>query len=168
MRVVGLPIIFSMADDACCCEGEEGEWAVVNFFDHILSKRVSLRLGINTNLLSPAELCARIKLPLELVKAADWFFAQRSQIGVYKRPRQEIPTPFGYMFAEYSPILLSRLMFGCVATTCWRLASAHAKTRIFDRTTRRCAMFIMDRVSQGRASKVQVGCLRRWPCRAVM
>jgi hypothetical protein len=63
---------------------------VLDVTDHLCNKRMSLRLGIGRNTLSPAEQCAHIKRPFELVKAAEWFFYQRSPFGVYKRPRHEM------------------------------------------------------------------------------
>ncbi len=150
------------AEDACLYEEEvqkgEGSGVVLDVTDYLCSKRMSLRPGIGRNTLSPAEQCAHIKRPLELVKAAEWFCAQRSPFGVYKRPRQEMLPPFGFIFAEFPPILLVRLMFGCVSTACWRLVTAPAKMRTSERMMRRCALCVMDRVTQGRVSKVQVGC----------
>jgi hypothetical protein len=148
------------ADDACCYEEEEAqvEGFVVDFIDHILNKCVSIWLGIDMNPLSPAEQCAQIRSPLELVKAAEWFFAQKSPFGVYKRHRQEMLPPLGFISAEYSPLVPVRLMFGCVATACQRLATAPAKMRVTYRTAWRLAKHAMDRVTQGRVSKVQVRC----------
>ena len=156
-------------EDACCCEElddeEEGGWVYVDwgrpgwepylhllFNDHTIGKNVTLRLGADGNPLSPAEQHAQVKRPLELVKAAVWFFAQRSP--VYKRPRQPPLTPFGFIFAEYSPLVPVRVMFGCVATACQRLATAPAEMHVATRTAWRWATCVMDRVTQGRVRNV--------------
>jgi len=114
---------------------------------------VSLWLGADGNPLSPAEQHAQIRRPLELVKAAVWFFEQRSP--GYKRPRQEPQPPFGFIFAEYYALVPVRFMFGCVATACQRLAAAPAEMHVTNRKALRWANCVMDRVMQGRVRKVQ-------------
>jgi len=155
-------------DASCCCEEleEEDGWVYVDWgrpgwepylhllcTDHMIGKNVTLWLGADGNPLSPAEQHAQVKRPLELVKAAVWFFAQRSP--VYKRPRQPPLTPFGFIFAEYSPLVPVRIMFGCVATACQRLATAPAEMQVATRTAWRWATGVMDRVTQGRVRNVQ-------------
>jgi hypothetical protein len=59
--------------------------------------------------------------PLELIQAAAWFFARQSP-GI-KRHRDEPPPPLGHMRTQFSPCALVRVMCGCVATACRRLAT---------------------------------------------
>jgi hypothetical protein len=157
-----------MTDDACCFEEpeEEGGWVYVDwgrpgfepylhlsFIDHTIGKQATLWLGADGNPVSPAEQHAQMKRPLELVKASEWFFAQR--FPCYKRPRQEAPPTFGFFSAELYQIVPVRFMFGCVATACQRLAAAPAKMHITNRTAWRWAKCVIDRVTQGRVRKVQ-------------
>jgi hypothetical protein len=115
---------------------------------------------------SPAQLRAQIKRPLELMKAAAWFFAQQSP-GI-KRQREAPPPPLGHMLTEVSPCVPVRVMCGWVATACHRLATAPAGMHVFYRTAGRWAAWTMERVTQGRARGVQVRLQRRAavPCAA--
>ena len=51
---------------------------VLSFPDHLTGRRVLLALVADGKLESPAQLRAQIMRPLELMKAAEWFFAPRS------------------------------------------------------------------------------------------
>ena len=130
--------------------------------DCLTGRRVSLSLVVNGNLLSPAQLRAQIKRPLEFVNAAQWFFTRQSP-GM-KRHREEPPPPLGYMLTEFSPCVPVRVMCGCVATTCRRLATAPAGMYVIYRTTGRWAEWIMERVTRGGVKKVQVRLQRRACC----
>ena len=137
---------------------------VLSFLDHLTGRRVSLVLVADGKLQPPAQLRAQIKRALELMKTAAWFFTQRSP-GI-KRHREEAPPPFsvGLMLTEFSPCVPVRLMFGCVAIVCRRLATAPAGVYVMYRTTGRWAAWIMERVTRGHVKKVQVLLQRRACC----
>jgi hypothetical protein len=128
--------------------------------DHVTGRRVSLIL-VDGTLLSHAQLRAQIRRPLKLMQAEAWFFAQQSP-GM-KRQREASPPPLGYMLTEFSSCVLVRLMLGCVATACRRLAITPA---VSCRTTGRWAGRTMDHVTRGRVRRVQVQPQRRALVRA--
>ena len=103
---------------------------------------------------SPKQLRAQIKSPFELIKNHKWFFAR--QLSGMKRHLEEPPPPLGYMLTEFSPCVPVRVMCGCVATACRRLATAPAGVHVMYRTTGRWAGWIMERVTRGRVRRVQV------------
>jgi hypothetical protein len=129
------------------------------FPDYLTGRRVSISDG---KLQSPAQLRAQIMRPLQLLKAAAWFFALQSP-GM-KRHREEPPPPLGYMLAEFSPCVPVRVMFGCVATACRRLVPAPAGVHVFYRTADFCERSIMERVMWGLVKKVQVWLQRHARC----
>jgi hypothetical protein len=135
---------------------------VLSFPDRLTSRPVSLALVADGKLLLPAQLCAQIKRPLKLIKAAAWFFAQQSP-GI-KRHREEPPPPLGHMLSQFLPCVPVRVMCGCVATACRRLATAPAGMYVIYRTTERWAAWIMERVTRGRVKRVQVRVQRRACC----
>ena len=126
----------------------------LSFPDRLTGRRVSLALVADGKLQSCQQLRAQIMRPLELMQAAAWFFARQSP-GM-KRHREEPPPPLGYMLTEFSPCVPVRVMCGCVATACRRLATAPAGMYVIYRTTGRWAGWIMERVTRGRVKKVQV------------
>jgi hypothetical protein len=130
--------------------------------DHLTGRRVSIALVADGKLLSPQELRAQIKHPLELMQAAAWFFAQ--QLPGMKRHREAPPPPLGYMLANFFPCVPVRVMCGCVATACRRLTTAPAGMHVIYRTTGRWAGRIMERVWRGRVKRVQVRLQRRVCC----
>ena len=134
----------------------------LEFPDRLTGRRASLALVADGKLQLPAHLYAHIMRPLELMQAAAWFFARQSP-GM-KRHREEPPPPLGYMLTECSPCVPVRVMCGCVATACRRLATAPAGVRVMYRTTGRWAAWIMERVTRGRVKKVQVRLQRRACC----
>ena len=137
---------------------------VLSFPDHLTGRRMSLVLVADGKLQPPAQLRAQIKRALELMKTATWFFAQRSP-GI-KRHREEAPPPLSVdlMLTEFSPRVPVRLMFGCVAIACRRLATAPAGMHVFCKTMGRWAAWIMERVTRGRVRRVQVRLQRRACC----
>ena len=134
---------------------------VLSFPDHLTCRRVSLDLD-DGKLQSRQQLYARIMHPLELMQAAAWFFAR--QLPGMKRHREEPPPPLGHMLTQFSPCVPVRVMCGCVATACRRLATAPAGVHVMYRTTGRWAAWIMERVTRGRVKKVQVRLQRRACC----
>ncbi len=135
---------------------------VLSFRDRRTGRRVLLALVAGGKLLSPKELRAQIKSPLEIMQAAVWFFARQSP-GM-KRHLEETPLPLGHTLAQFSPCVPVRLMCGCVATACRRLATVPAAVYVVYRTTGRWAAWIMERVTRGRVKKVQVRLQRRACC----
>jgi hypothetical protein len=134
----------------------------LSFPDRLTGRRVSLALVADGNLQSRQQLYAHIMRPLELTQAAAWFFARQSP-GM-KRHLEEPPPPLGHMLVEFSPCVPVRVMCGCVATACRRLATAPAGVYTMHRTTGRWAGWIMERVTRGRVRRVQVRLQRRAYC----
>ena len=122
----------------------------LSFLNYCLPE--SLALVADGKLWLPADFRAQIKFLLELRKTMAYFFSQRSG---YKRPHQEPPPPLVFMFAGYSPLVPVRIMCGCVAIACQRLATAPACMRIAY-STWVWAGLVMDRVTRGRVKRVQV------------
>jgi hypothetical protein len=137
---------------------------VLSFRDHLAGRRVSLALISHGNLLSPAQLRARIKRPLELIKSEARFFAQRSPR--FKLRRQQALPPLASTFAKYRPCWRVRLMFRCVAIVCQRLATAPADMHM-TYSIWGWAEEVMDRVTRCRVKKVQVRLQRRACCAVV-
>ena len=149
----------SMAEVASSSSDESSN--VLSFRDRLTARRVLLALVRGGKLQLPKELRAQIiKSPLEFMQAAVWFFARQSP-GM-KRHLEEPPLPLGHILAEFSPCVPVRLMCGCVATACRRLATAPAGMHVW--TTGRWAAWIMERVTQVRVKKVQVRLQRRACC----
>jgi hypothetical protein len=136
--------------------------APLSFPDCFTGRSVSLALVADGKLLLPAQLRAQIKRPLELMQAASWFFARQSP-GI-KRHWEEPPPLLSHMLTEFSPCVPVRVMCGCVATACRRLATAPAGMHVIYRTTARWAGWIMERVTRGRVRRVQVRLQRRACC----
>ena len=150
-----------MAEVASSSSDESSD--VLSFRDRLTGRRVLLALVFDGKLQLPKELRAQIiKSPLELMQAAAWFFARQSP-GM-KRHLEEPPPPLGYLLTEFSPCVPVRVMCGCVATACRRLATAPAGVHVMYRTTGRWAAWIMERVTRGRVKKVQVRLQRRACC----
>ncbi len=131
----------------------------LSFTDSLTGRPVSLALG--GHLLSPAQLRAKIKRPLDLIKAEARFFAQRSPR--YKHRRQAALPPISSIFAEYPPCVPVRFMFRCAAFACQRLATAPADMRMANMSWS-WAEVVMERVTWGRVKKVQVRLQRRACC----
>jgi hypothetical protein len=136
----------------------------LSFSDQFIRKRVPLWLDADGIPLPPTGQRAQIMCAIELMQAAAWFFARQSP-GI-KRHREEPPPPLGYMLREFSPCVPVRVMCGCVATACRRLATAPAGMYVIYRTTWRWAAWIMERVTRGHVKKVQVRLQRRACCDA--
>jgi hypothetical protein len=136
---------------------------VLSFIDRLTGRHMSLALVADGKLQSRDQLYADIMHPLELMQAAAWFSARESS-GVQNQHREEPPMPLSYMLTEFSPCVPVRVMCGCVATACHRLAAAPADMRVFYRTAGRVAGWIVDRVTRGRVRRVQVLLLRRAIC----
>jgi hypothetical protein len=136
---------------------------VLAFPDCLTGTRVAIVFDpVGGKLPLPKELRAQIMRPLELMQAAARFFALQSP-GM-KRHLEELPPPLAYMLTEFSPCVPVRVMCGCVATACRRLAIAPAGVHVMYRTTGRWAGWIMERVTRGRVKKVQVLLQRRACC----
>ena len=72
-----------------------------SFTDRLTGRLVSLVIDPDGILLSPKQLRAQIKCPLELMQAAAWFFTRQSP-GM-KRHLEEPPPPLDYMLTQFSP-----------------------------------------------------------------
>jgi hypothetical protein len=136
---------------------------VLAFPDCLTGTRVAIVIVLDGGKLqSPKKLYAHIMRPLEFMQAAAWFFTLPSP-GM-KRHREEPPPPLGYMLTQFSPCVPVRVMCGCVATACRRLATAPAGVHVMYRTMGRWAAWILERVTRGRVKKVQVLLQRRACC----
>jgi hypothetical protein len=133
---------------------------VLVFLDHLTGRRVSLAVVADGKLQSRQQLYTHIMRPLELMQAAAWFFSRQSP-GIKRHP-EEPPPPLGHMLTQFSPCVPLRVMFGCVATVCRRLATAPAGMDVIYTTTGRWAAWIFERVIRGRVvKKLQVLLQRR-------
>ena len=131
-----------------------------SFSDHFTGNTVSLlQIPLLPN---HQRALPQIKCPLELVKTSAMFFAQRSPTIGNKRPRQPLP-PLNFMSVDYHACVIQRVMFGCVAIACQRLATTPGNVAVNSRTTWRLAELVMERVTRGRVSRVQVR-LQRCSC----
>ncbi len=138
---------------------------VLAFPDRLTGRLFVLALVAYGKLESPAQLRAQIMLPLEFVKAAACFSALRSP-GM-KRYREEPPPLLDRMLTQFSPFVPVRVMCGCVATACRRLATAPSCVYVISRTTGRWALWIIERVTRGRMMRVQVRLQRLVQCCAL-
>jgi hypothetical protein len=134
----------------------------LSFTDRLTGRPVSLALVADGNLLSPAQLRAQIKRPLELIKAEARFFSQRSPR--CKHPWQQALPPLGPIFAEYRPCVRMRRMFRCVAFACQQLATTAPANIHMAYRRWGWAVWIMERVTRGRVRRVQVLLQRRACC----
>jgi hypothetical protein len=127
-----------------------------SYTDFFIGKTVSLSLGADGNPLSPEDQRAQIKRPLELVKALPWLFSLRSPVAgskLYLRESQPLLCSLSAQHPSYLPV---RIMFGFVAIACPRLVDAPRNMHVPDKTTWRCAGWVMDRVTRGHVRRVQV------------
>lgn len=129
---------------------------IFSFIDHLTGMRVSLSFCGDSRrlLLSPAELRAHIKRPLELIKAAVYYFALRSP--VLKCFLQKPMPSLGFIFAECSPRVHMRIMFGCSTFMCQRLATAPSDMQAVCNTMWCWTECMMERVIRGLVNRVQV------------
>jgi hypothetical protein len=137
---------------------------ILVFLDHFIGRLESLALVADGKLQSRQQLYAHIFRPLKLMQMAAWCFERQSPS--MKRHVEEPPPPLGHMLAEVSPCVPLRVMYGCVATACRRLATPPAGMYVIYMTTGRWAAWIIERVTLGRVKKVQV-LLQRRACFAV-
>ncbi len=127
--------------------------AALSFTDYLSGRRVPLSLDDHGSLLSPAEQRAKIRRPLQLLKAEEYCVEQQSLKGYH--PRQQQPLlALGSIFSEYCGFVPVRIMFRCNAAACQRLTSAPADAHVTYRTTRRWAECVMKRVTRGRVSRM--------------
>ena len=122
---------------------------------------MSIALVPGGKLQLPKELRAQIMRPLEFMQAAVWFFARQSP-GM-KRHLEEPKLPLGHTLAQFSPCVPVRIMCGCVAFACRRLATAPADMHMAHMSWS-WAEVVMERVTRGRVKKVQVRLQRRACC----
>ncbi len=132
--------------------------AALSFTDDLTGTTVSVDLVVNGELQTPAQLRAQIMLPLQLFKTEARLLAQRLH------RRQAALPPLGSIFVEYGACGRVRPMLLSVSIACQRLATAPAGVHVMYRTTGRWAEVVMNRVTRGRAKKVQVLLQRRACC----
>jgi hypothetical protein len=126
----------------------------IAFTDYFTGKSVLVSLGAHSHPLSPVQLRAQIKRPLQLVEAAARLFVRRWP-GRQRYQDQPHP-PLRHIIGEYSPVVPVRFMFGCVVAACERLVTAPGDTNVDYWTGRRWTELVVDRVMRGHACKVQV------------
>jgi hypothetical protein len=122
----------------------------LSFNDDLTGTTVSVNLFADGELQTPTQLRAQIMRPLQLFKTEARLLAQRLNL------RQAALPPLGSNFVEYGACGRVRLMLLSVATACHRMATAPAGVHVMYRTTGRWAEVVMNRVTRGRAKKVQV------------
>lgn len=144
---------------------------VLSFTNRLTGRRVSLALVDDATLQSPWELCAQIKHQLKLINAAAWLFAMQSDLPSSKPNSVFLKSyweehPLRYRVWEpgtqFPPSLPVLLMWGR-ATSC-RLATTFAGVYVIRKTTSRWVGWIMERVTRGRVSRVQVRLYQRACC----
>ena len=130
--------------------------AALSFTNRLTGRRVSLALVADCKLQSPWELCAQIKHQLKLINAAAWIFAMQSDLPSLKPYWEEHPLRYRVWEpgTQFPPSLLVLLMCGR-AISC-RLATTFAGVYVIRKTTSRWVGWIMERVTRGRVSGVQV------------
>jgi hypothetical protein len=129
---------------------------VLSFPDRLTGRHVSLALVVDGKLQSPAQLRAQIMRPLQFMQAAALVFERQLPGMMMKWYSVEPPPPLGHMLTHFSPCVPVRVMCGCVATACRRLATAPARVHVMYRTTGRWAAWIMEHVTRGHVRRVQV------------
>ena len=142
--------------DAAEEHGQRAAPALLSFTDHFAGTTESLP-HINIPLL-PNEQAALVQVtrPLQLMRAAAWFFGQQWPAAGTKRLRQQ-PLPLLDCVRDGCAARVpARAMFGWVATACRRLASAPGDVLVSDKTTWRLAGWVMECVSGGGVRRVQV------------
>jgi hypothetical protein len=151
-----------MAEVASSSDDESGEHRagdessnVLSFRDCLNGRTVLIPLVPDGILQSPKQLRAQIKSPLELVKRHKWLFANHR--------RQQVLPPIGTVVAECSPCGRVRLVLCCAAFACQRLATAPASVHMAHMSWG-WAEVVMERVTRGRVTKVQVLLQRRACC----
>ena len=133
---------------------------VLSFTDRLIGRRVSLVLVADGKLQSPAQLRAKFKCLLELIKANARIFAQ--QLPRWYHRRQQALPPIGSVFVEYAPWGRVLLIFPCVAFACHRLVTAPAHMHMARMGwSWAAAEMVMDRVTRGCVRRVQVLLQRR-------
>jgi hypothetical protein len=99
---------------------------------------------------------AQVTRPLQLMRAAAWFLGRRWPAAGHQRLRHQPLPPLDCLRDGCAARVPARVMFGCVATACRRMASAPG-----DGTTWRLAGWVMERVSRGLVRRGQVQPQRR-------
>ena len=134
--------------------------SLLSFTDHFTGTTESLPNDIP--LLTDEQVAlVQVTRPLQLMRAAAWFFGQQWPAAGTKRLRQQ-PLPLLDCVRDGCAARVpARAMFGWVATACRRLASAPGDVLVSDRMTWRVAGCVMERVSRGRVRRVQVQPQRR-------
>ena len=133
----------------------------ISFRDHFAGTTESLP-HVNIPLLPDEQAAlAQVTRPLQLMKAAAWFLGRRWPAAGTKRLRQQQLPPLDCVRDGCPARVPARVMFGCVATACRRLASAPDDVLFSDRTMWRLAEWVMERVLRGHVRRVQVQPQRR-------
>ena len=128
----------------------------LTFTDSFLGRCRRLALDATGNPLPPPEQRAQIRMPLDILKAVEWFFPARRRLTGGKRHREDSVAPLGHMLVQFSPCVPLRVMFGFVATSCRRLVTAPAGIHVNSRSIWRWSEWIFERVTRGRVRRVQV------------
>ena len=151
-----------MADpDAAEEHGQRAAPALLSFTDHFAGTTESLP-HINIPLLPDEQAAlAQVTRPLQLMRAAAWFLGRQSPAAGRQRLLQQPLPPLDCVRDGCPARVPARVMFGCAATACRRLASAPGDVLFSDMTMWRLAEWVMERVSRGHVRRVQVQPQRR-------
>ena len=147
--------------DAAEEHGQRVVPALLSFTDHFAGTTESLPL-INIPLLPDEQAAlAQVTRPLQLMRAAAWFIGRRWPAAGTKRLLQQPLPPLDCVRDGCPARLPARVMLGCAATACRRLASASDDVLFNDMTMWRLAEWVMERVLRGHVRRVQVQPQRR-------
>ncbi len=133
----------------------------ISFRDHFAGTTVTVSSPHIPWLPDEQAALPQVTRPLHLMKVAVWFLARQSPAAGTKCLRQPPLPPLSCVREGCPACVPARVMFGCAATACRRLASAPDDVLVSDRTMWRLAEWVMGRVLRGHVRRVQVQPQRR-------
>jgi hypothetical protein len=137
-------------------EGKPAAIACISFRDHFAGTTVTMSSPYIPWLPNEQTALPHVVCPLILLKAVVWFLARQLPAAGTKRLRQQQLPPIDLVRDGCPPRVRARAVFGCAAMACRRLASAPGTVLVSDRTMRRWAEWVMERVTRGLVRRVQV------------
>jgi hypothetical protein len=146
--------------DAAEEHGQRAAPSLLSFTDHFTGTTESLPNDIPLRTDEQVAL-AQVMRPMQLLRAAAWFLGRRWPTPGTKHLRQPPPPPLIYVHDGCPARVVTRAMFGWVATACRRLAFAPGDVLVSDKTTWRVAGWVMECVSRGRVRRLEVQPQRR-------
>jgi hypothetical protein len=131
-----------------------------HFTDYLLGRRMPFFHDVDATLPTPAEQRTQIARPLQLIRCAAWFYAQRfpenrRYLHRFLASNKRLPV-VGCMSFKWLHAERVRVMSGHAAAACHHLATAPCTMHVRYKTMQRCEASIMGRVLNGLHCKVQV------------